>query len=181
MDIVDYYGYSGAFANFIVWISLFSPSAIRQEIRANTLTTYVTLAHNCIFVPFYLEDNSRIFVSKSNCKIVFSSCSASTWSVFFFKSLANCSFFLFSPSSVLVAFCASSLNFKAFLSSSLNEISFFVSSRFSLSSCSTDLKKYTGFSGFHKALSCSRWWSTCSYQSEKIMFILFIICSSDVI
>ena len=32
--------------------------------------------------------------------------------------------------------------------------------------------------GFHKALSCSRWWSTCSYQSEKIMFILFIKCSS---
>jgi hypothetical protein len=29
----------------------------------------------------------------------------------------------------------------------------------------------------YKALSCSRWWSTCSYQSEKIMFILFIICN----
>ena len=29
--------------------------------------------------------------------------------------------------------------------------------------------------GFHnKALSCNRWWSTCSYQSEKIMLIFSI-------
>jgi hypothetical protein len=32
--------------------------------------------------------------------------------------------------------------------------------------------------GFHYELSCCQWWSSCSYQNERIMLILFMICSS---
>jgi hypothetical protein len=35
--------------------------------------------------------------------------------------------------------------------------------------------RLSSISRFHWALSWSRWWSACSYQSEKIMFILFIL------
>jgi hypothetical protein len=34
--------------------------------------------------------------------------------------------------------------------------------------------------GFDWALSCSRWWSTCSYESEKMMVTLLVVCSTRV-